>query len=356
MATMNIAERSRGDVSGNGKRLWAPRASNAGSGSAVDPQVEISFLAGLNKESAIKSRNAGWENNPLVPDWVNPQSVGLDAFFTRREIAKSCYASLLAWMQDDGADPGTYRFVEPSAGTGAFFDVLPPSRRVGIDLIPYRAAYLVSDFLSWQSSQDALDSAVIGNPPFGHRSWLALAFMNHAATFANYIGMILPMSFQSDGKGSPKHRVKGMRLLHSDSLPADAFTSFDGRSVKVNALWQVWHRGVNNSRHATGNSKWVDVFTVDARSNRLCGHKRLKEADWFLERSFYGSSPPSLTSDFSDVKHCGYGVVAKRDRERVAAALRQADWKKHSNLAAHNCRHISISHINAALAEAGLTG
>jgi len=27
-------------------------------------------------------------------------------------------------------------------------------------------------------------SVVVGNPPFGHRAWLALAFVNHAAMFA----------------------------------------------------------------------------------------------------------------------------------------------------------------------------
>ena len=35
------------------------------------------------------------------------------------------------------------------------------------------------------------------------------------------------------------------------------------------------------------------------------------------------------------------------------AALRNADWCKHSNLAAHSCRHISMEHIRAVLVEAG---
>ncbi len=254
----------------------------------------------------------------------------------------------------DGADPATYQFVEPSAGAGAFYDALPPERRIGVDLIPYRPSYQVADFLSWNTPQDDLHRAVVGNPPFGHRSWLALAFVNRAATFADYVGMILPMSFQSDGKGSPKHRVRGLRLLHTEYLPEDAFTDVNGQSVKINALWQVWHRGVNNSRHSTSDSKWIDVFTVDARSHRLCGHKRLQEADFFLERTFYGSSPPPLVERFGDVKHCGYGLVIKRDRDRVLAALQSADWERHSNLAAHNCRHISMVHITAVLADAGL--
>jgi len=48
---------------------------------------------------------------------------------------------------------------------------------------------------------------VIGNPPFGYRACLALAFVNHAARFADYIVMILPMGFQSNGKGNPKFKA-----------------------------------------------------------------------------------------------------------------------------------------------------
>ena len=311
------------------------------------------LLASLYQGDAIEDRNARWKENGLVPHWVDPKDVGLDAFFTRPEIARDCYDSLLAWMQDDGAEPQAYRFVEPSAGTGAFYRLLPKARRIGIDLIPYRPEYEVTDFLSWCPPQNEFQYAIAGNPPFGHRSWLALAFVNHAAVFADYVGMILPMSFQSDGKGSPKHRVRGLRLLHTEYLPPDAFTDIHGLPVKVNALWQVWHRGVNNSRRRSPCSSYIDVFTVDSRSHRLCGHKRLHEADYFLERTFYGASPP-LVDDFDRVKHCGYGVVIKRDRKRVLAVLRAADWRRYSNLAAHSCRHITMQHIERVLADAGI--
>ena len=314
---------------------------------------EATLLASLHRDAAITERNAGWEGHRLVPRWVDPEEVGLDAFFTRAAIAESCLASLLAWMRDDGADPETYRFVEPSAGTGVFYDILPERRRVGVDLIPYRSDYEAADFLSWHPPQNGLQCAVIGNPPFGHRSWLALAFVNHAAAFADYLGMILPMSFQSDGKGSPKHRVRGLRLLHTEYLPPNAFTDIYGSPVKVNALWQVWHRGVNNSRRPSPCSSWIDIFTVDARSHRLCGHNRLHEADYFLERTFYGAPPP-LVETFDQVRHCGYGIVIKRERDRVLAVLRAADWRQYSNLAAHNCRHVSMGHICSVLADAGM--
>ncbi|MDE0604598.1 MAG: hypothetical protein OXI18_09360 [bacterium] len=318
--------------------------------STLGPQLVSNYC----RDGAIAQRNTGWQTHELVPDWVDPKDVGLDEFFTRPAIAESCYQSLLAWMRDDGADPVSYRFIEPSAGTGAFYDLLPEARRIGVDLIPYRLDYDIADFLSWAPPQNGLQYAVVGNPPFGHRSWLALAFVNRAATFADYVGMILPMSFQSDGKGSPKHRVRGLRLVHTDQLPSDAFQDVHGRAVKVNALWQVWQRGVNNSRRLPSSNKWVDLFAVDARPHRLCGQARLQDAQCFVERTFYGDAP-SLLDDFASVRHRdGYGVIIKREPDRVLTALRNANWRKHSNLATHNCRHVTMHHIVRVLADAGM--
>lgn len=300
-----------------------------------------------------KARNAAWANNPLIPGWVDPEKVDLDRFFTRPDIARKCHEALLQAMAEDHADIGQYKFVDPSAGEGVFFDLLPENRRIGIEIVPGPPDFECQDFLEWQPPLNGHRYAVIGNPPFGYRAWLALAFVNHAATFADYIGMILPMGFQSNGKGSPKFRVRGAQLLDTMSLPPNAFMSAEGKTVQVNALWQIWRRGVNNRPPLAACDDWIDIFTIDHRKERMCGHERVHEADWFLQRTFYGA-PPTLVSDFSEVKYgCGYGIVLKKDEGQVTKALRDTDWVKHSNLAAHNCRHISMEHIRAALVEKG---
>lgn len=305
-----------------------------------------------NEKQVILDRNRGWQNHPLVPAWVDTSTAGLDQYFTRPEIAKACYQSLLDFMRLDGANAEQYQFIEPSAGTGAFYDCLPHGRRTGVDIYPFRREYVNQDFLSWKPLGGG-NYVIVGNPPFGYRGWLALSFVNHAASFANYLGMILPMSFQSDGKGSPKFRVKGLRLLHTEYLPGDSFTDINGSSVKVNALWQVWQRGVNNLQSKRTCDHWLDLFTVDMRQERLCGQDRLSEADYFLQRTFY-SSPPSLVKDFSEVRYvCGYGLVIKQNKEAIVELLNKADWVQYSNLAAHNCRHISMYHIRKVLTDAG---
>lgn len=313
----------------------------------------LTSLPILTEAEAIADRNRTWAAGADIPRWVNPRHVGLDQFFTRPEIAAACQADLLVRMQADHAVLAEYRFVEPGAGAGAFFDLLPPERRIGLDILPIRPDLERADFLTWAPPTDHLRYAVVGNPPFGYRAWLALAFMNRAATFADYVGMILPMAFQSDGKGSPKHRVHGLRLVHSEPLPGDSFTDAEGRPTKINALWQVWQRGVNNHRQADTCDEWVDLFTVDQRKERLCGQERMSDADWFLQRTFF-ADPPRLVRSFSEVRYvCGYGIVIHKERGRVTAALNGTDWRDYSNLAAHNARHISMYHIQRALTDAG---
>ena len=43
-------------------------------------------------------------------------------------------------------------------------------------------------------------------------------FINHSSKFADYVCFILPQLFESDGKGVPRKRVKGLNLIHSEKL------------------------------------------------------------------------------------------------------------------------------------------
>ena len=305
------------------------------------------------QERAIRRRNKCWKDNPLIPVWVDIDNVALDEFYTRPEIAEDCYISLLNKMQSDYANHSLYRFVDPSAGNGVFYDLLPENRRIGIEIAQKRPEFEKTDFLSWEPMRNGCRYAVVGNPPFGYRAWLALAFLNHAAGFADYVGLILPMAFQSDGKGSPKHRVEGAELIQQTFLPKDSFIKSDGSPVSINALWQIWRRGVNNQPPKKTCNSWIDLFTVDMRKERLCGQERMDEADWFLQRTFF-RDPLSLVKDFDSVRYvCGYGIVIHKAKRQIVGCLNSIDWRNYSNLATHNCRHISMYHIRRALTDNG---
>ena len=304
-------------------------------------------------EQAIAIRNQSWQKCELIPTWVNQEEVDLDCFYTHPDIAHECSESLYAVMQKDTVDLKNYHFIDPSAGTGVFYNLMPENSRTGIDILPTRPEFIGEDYLTWKPPHNQNQYAVMGNPPFGYRAWLALAFLNQSAIFADYIGFILPMAFQSDGKGSPKYRVRGAELISSKQLPSNAFVDINGNTVKLNTLWQIWRRGVNRMQAVKTCNDWIDLFTVDTRKERLCGQERMEEADYFLQRTFY-NEPPQLVRNFSEVRYaCGYGIIIKKERNKIEHLLNNTNWNCYSNLAVHNCRHISMYHIHQAIVDGG---
>lgn len=308
----------------------------------------------MNIESIIKERNKGWKKKPEIPEWVDLEDVSLDQFFTKPEIAKKYYLKTLKFLKKENINIEDCLFVEPSAGDGSFFKLLPKNQRIGLDFYPMAEGIIKKDFLNWTPPKTDKKIIFIGNPPFGYRAWLALNFMNHASKFADYIFFILPMSFQSEGKGSSKYRVKNMKLIHSEIIPNDSFYEPNGKIVKINALWQYWTKGENKIPNFNLFNKYIDIFTVDQRKERLCGQEKMDKADFFIQRTFYNEAP-KLVKNFSDVKYtCGYGIILKKKKKLIKKILSETNWEKHSNLAAHNCRHISMYHIIKALIEGGL--
>ena len=275
----------------------------------------------MNIESIIKERNKGWKKKPEIPEWVDLEDVSLDQFFTKPEIAKKYYLKTLKFLKKENINIEDCLFVEPSAGDGSFFKLLPKNQRIGLDLYPMAEGIIKKDFLNWTPPKTDKKIIFIGNPPFGYRAWLALNFMNHASKFADYIFFILPMSFQSEGKGSSKYRVKNMKLIHSEIIPNDSFYEPNGKIVKINALWQYWTKGENKIPNFNLFNKYIDIFTVDQRKERLCGQEKMDKADFFIQRTFYNEAP-KLVKNFSDVKYtCGYGIILKKKKKLIKKIL-----------------------------------
>lgn len=299
--------------------------------------------------TALQIRDDAWINSSLIPSWVRGREVSFDQHNTPSAVSKYCWNSFQEILKNDKKRIKDYQFIEPSAGTGSFYDMLPATNRIGIDIekfAGYQDKYIQADFLTWNPNKPTNKFIAIGNPPFGYRGWLALSFLNHAAEFCDYVGFILPMSFQSDGKGSPKHRVEGMTLVHHEILPDGLFVQSTGDKTNVNTLWQVWKKGEKiKMPDFSICDEYLELFTVDQRKERLCGAEKMKTCKTFLQRTFY-TDPPTLVDDFSKVKYCcGYGFIIKKDKQKIKKLFKQADWVKYSNLATHNCRHISMYHI-----------
>ena len=89
-------------------------------------------------------------------------------------------------------------WLEPSAGNGAFYELLPPNR-LGFDIRESQnPEIIIKDFLKLpvEYFTSKFNHVVtIGNPPFGKNSSLAVKFFNHCAEFSECIAMVLPKTF-----------------------------------------------------------------------------------------------------------------------------------------------------------------
>jgi ABC-type multidrug transport system fused ATPase/permease subunit len=153
----------------------------------------------------------------------------------------------------------SYNFIEPSAGNGSFFKLLPKDKVVGIDIEPKLDEIIEADFLKWYPHSN--NNITIGNPPFGLRGNLALKFINHAAKFSDYVCFILPQLFNSEGKGSCKKRVKGLNLIHTEDIGSTYFFP-SGIEVKVNAVFQVWSKNHKVNQDKVDVSEYIKIFSL----------------------------------------------------------------------------------------------
>ena len=124
-----------------------------------------------------------------------------DKFYTQPSVAETCINITYKII---GENAKCYTYIEPSAGSGAFLDLLPLNT-LGIDIFPpeERIDILKMDFLQW-NPEKSQNIVVIGNPPFGKNASLALKFINHAARFASYIAFILPRTFEKQSMAIKK--------------------------------------------------------------------------------------------------------------------------------------------------------
>ncbi|GAA8917530.1 hypothetical protein HpEKA47_13190 [Helicobacter pylori] len=154
----------------------------------------------------------------------------LDQYFTKPSVALKCFQKACEVIKKyENLDD--FIFLEPSAGDGVFYDLFPKNRRIGIDIEPKRDGFIQCDFLNYKlpTHQKVI---CLGNPPFGHRGVMALEFINHARS-CDFVCFILPMFFESQGKGSIKYRVKGLNLLYSERLEKNAFIDFKNKEMDL---------------------------------------------------------------------------------------------------------------------------
>ena len=159
--------------------------------------------------------------------------VDLDQYYTKQDVAAKCV---------DSVDLSGYDIIlEPSAGDGAFFNLLPSSNRAGLDLDPKIVGIEKADFLDYKPIKDK-KYLVIGNPPFGKNSSLAKKFFNHSAEFADTIAFIVPRTFR---KTATQNQLNlNFHLVEETILDPNSFRldTMGEIEYSVPCVFQVWKK------------------------------------------------------------------------------------------------------------------
>ena len=183
---------------------------------------------------------------------------GLDQFYTNSDIAQLCL---------DTIDVKDYDMVvEPSAGYGAFYNLIDHPNKVGIDIDPKDNKIIQQDFLTWNDFKYWPPPKVltIGNPPFGRQGSLAMKFIHHASIFSDTIAFILPRGFK---KRSVYDRVpldfwKTFEL----EIPRHSFT-YNGEPFDVPCVWMVYEKQPKKRKKEKKLTPTTFEFTTQENAN-----------------------------------------------------------------------------------------
>ena len=252
-----------------------------------------------------------------------------DQFFTPKNTAIYCYNKFIEIINKYGDNQNMYTYIEPSAGSGNFLNLLPKNNRIGLDIEPLSEEIIKQDFLEW--FPDKSDKFVtIGNPPFGLRGNLALRFINHASTFSDYVCFILPQLFESDGKGVPRKRVKNLNLIYSEKINT-IFISPDDKEIKVECIFQIWSKNHKNADYDIKNNDTSSIKVYSLSDGGTPSTTRNKDmlysCDIYLSSTCFGKDNMIYYNSFDELpRKKGYGIVFLKNKEVSLGKFKNIDW------------------------------
>ena len=285
-----------------------------------------------------------------LPHYAINKSLPADSYFTSKRTADKCFELFCNKVDTTG-----YTFIEPSAGEGIFYDLMPEDRRIGVELHDRRKQFIQQDYLTWTPDDLSKKYIAVGNPPFGVRGAYALAFLNRSLQFCEYVAFVLPMSFNSTGKGSNMRRVQNGHLIFSQELAQEGFYSPDNnKEICVNTLFQIWKRGSGPALFAEYDvSAYVDIYTVSTSKKRECGLDKLGKYDFYVSSSFFGNTLATVCK-FEEVNYgSGYGIIIKNKKDEILSKMQNVDWNDYAHLATNSAKHIRKSSIEKCLFDFG---
>ena len=196
----------------------------------------------------------------------------IDKYYTKDSVVDLCLNFVTESLKINSND----LIIEPSAGNGSFiigiksltnhfkfYDLEPDNDEI------IKQDYLVYDYTNIKSIYEKIH--IIGNPPFGRQSSLAIKFIKKSCEFCNSISFILPKSFKKDSL--KKSFPLNFHLIFEIDLPNKSFL-VDGIEYNVETIFQIWEK-TNVKRIIIENVEPLNFMFVNKTDNPNISFRRV---------------------------------------------------------------------------------
>jgi len=168
----------------------------------------------------------------------------LDKYYTSNTTVNLCYLYIKKYVKIQPHD----LIIEPSAGNGAFIPIL---KKLNVnmyccDIEPEHSEIMKQNYLTLDTDiavQLFNKIHVIGNPPFGRQSSMAIKFIKKSASFADSITFILPRSFKK--QSLQKYYPLCFHLVFEIDIPEYSFI-INNKPYNVPCVFQIWEKRAYN--------------------------------------------------------------------------------------------------------------
>ena len=163
----------------------------------------------------------------------------IDKYYTSPDVVKMCIQLVkenVVIQQEDIC-------IEPSAGNGSFIKGIQSlfTQYALYDLEPEHDEIKMQDYLKFDYTTIVKTPTskihIIGNPPFGRQSSLAIKFIKKSCMFCDSVSFILPRSFKKDSL--KRHIPLNFHLICEYDLPKNSFL-VDNKEYDVPCVFQIW--------------------------------------------------------------------------------------------------------------------
>jgi hypothetical protein len=186
----------------------------------------------LNKEVMTEIKN-----DPIIQEKGLKRNT-IDKYYTKINVVEQCIEAMKKYVNISKDD----LIIEPSAGNGSFIENIKKITKnyKFYDLEPENKEIIRQDFLDFdfvELKQKYKNIHIVGNPPFGRQSSLAIKFIKKCCLFSNSISFILPKSFKKESM--KKHFSKNFHLIYEIDLLENSFL-VNNVDSDVPCVFQIW--------------------------------------------------------------------------------------------------------------------